>query len=362
MEDVGKSKKLISLIFFLVYIGCIMLCAQEIPRSYVAYKTLGTLSIDGKADEPSWDKAPWSDFFIDIEGVKKPTYSTQMKILWDENHIYFFAQMEEPHVWANLKQRDTVIFYNNDFEIFIDPDGDSHTYYEYEVNALNTGWDLFLTKPYRNQGRVLNSWDIMGLKTAVHINGTLNNAADIDKGWSVEIAIPWSELIETGSSGKVPVNEFWRLNFSRVNWDFDITNGKYSRKKNKKTGHFLPEYNWVWSPQYVINMHEPERWGYVFFSENSIDDGTIDFEIPKDEYLKWYLYELYRNLISNDGSGKRIWKTTQVEKFNPTKELFGQSVSPVFEKYDHGFTIWVKSPFTHKTLKIKEDGKFQNYD
>jgi len=85
----------------------------------------------------------------------------------------------QPHVWGNLKQRDTVIYLNNDFEIFIDPDGDTHNYYEFEFNALNTLWDLFLTKPYREKTVVLDNWDASGLISAVHVDGTLNNPNDV---------------------------------------------------------------------------------------------------------------------------------------------------------------------------------------
>ena len=61
--------------------------------------------------------------------------------------------MEEPHVWGTLTKHDSVIFHDNDFEVFIDPNGDTLEYYEFEINALNTGWDLFLDKPYRQGGR-----------------------------------------------------------------------------------------------------------------------------------------------------------------------------------------------------------------
>ena len=39
---------------------------------------------------------------------------------------------------ARLTKHDAVIFHDNDFEVFIDPDGDNHEYYELELNALNT--------------------------------------------------------------------------------------------------------------------------------------------------------------------------------------------------------------------------------
>ena len=337
------------LIFF-----CISICAQDVPRQYVAQKTTDRIQIDGEAKEVSWEKAEWSANFIDIEGQKSPRYRTRMKMLWDDTYLYFFAQMEEPHVWANLKKRDTVIFYNNDFEIFIDPDGDTHNYYEFEMNALNTVWDLFLTKPYRNRGKIIDSWDIQGLKTAVHIDGTMNDSDDQDNGWSVEIAIPWNVLTEASASNKVPKNQFWRINFSRVNWDFDLKNGQYSRKKDGN-GNFLPEYNWVWSPQGVINMHEPEHWGYVFFSEN----GSNEFEIPKDDYLKWYLYALARKLWAVE---KENDNNVEIPELQENFEFEDMSIPTVFNRYENSWSVTIRSPFSNNILSVSEDGKFTRYD
>ena len=173
------------LIFLFISATCCILNAQTnkliTPKSYVAYKTTQKLIIDGKASEHDWEKASWSEEFIDIEGVVKPKYHTQMKMLWDDQYFYILAQMEEPHVWANLKQKDTIIYYNNDFEVFVDPDGDTHNYYEFEFNALNTVWDMFLTRPYRGSNETINDFDINGLKSAIHVDGTLNNYNDEDK-------------------------------------------------------------------------------------------------------------------------------------------------------------------------------------
>ena len=50
------------------------------------------------------------------------------------------------------------------------------------MNALNTCWDLFLPKPYKDGGSADNGWGIPGLKTAVRVNGTLNDPRNRDKG------------------------------------------------------------------------------------------------------------------------------------------------------------------------------------
>ena len=83
-----------------------MSCAQNtnsiIPKTlYCFQNSWKTINIDGKDTDASWDKTKWSDDFIDIEGIKKPKYKTQIKMLWDEKYFYIFAKMEEPHVWAN---------------------------------------------------------------------------------------------------------------------------------------------------------------------------------------------------------------------------------------------------------------------
>lgn len=354
-----KNKKIMSLVLFVIYLGIVTLLAQQIPKTYVAQKTSEKITIDGKILEISWKNAKWTDIFRDIEGNKEATYKTRVKMIWDQHYLYFLADIEEPHVWATLKKRDTIIFYNNDFELFIDPGGDTQNYYEVEMNALNTVWDLFLSKPYRNNGKVLGGWDIKGLKSAVTIDGTLNNPTDKDKGWVVEIAIPWSFDTEPGRDERIPENEFWRINFSRVNWDFDLINGRYSRKKDSE-GNYLHEYNWVWSPQGVINMHEPEHWGYVYFSTDNIGVNSI-FEIPKDEHIKWYLYELYRD-VSYENKGKVVWRSVNGQLQGQSKTIFGKSIVPVLEKNQFGINIWATSPFTNKKLVIHNDGKFETYD
>lgn len=353
------DKIVVRLVLFYMYFGCLAMSAQRTPRTYVVQKTGEVIQIDGKANEETWAQAAWSSDFIDIEGTKKPTYKTNMKMVWDDKNLYFFATMQEPHVWGTLKQRDTVIFYNNDFEIFIDPDGDTHNYMEFEMNALNTVWDLFLTKPYRNGPKVLDSWNIQGIETAVNVGGTLNNSSDTDTGWSVEIAMPWSVLTEANSHNDVPANEYWRINFSRVNWEFDLTDGRYSRKKDK-SGNYLSEYNWVWSPQGVVNMHEPEHWGYVFFSDKKVREEA-SFKIPEDEHIKLYLYELYRDLI-DETKRKAKWSEMDGQLTGPSKKLFDESIVPVLEKNKTGFLIYTKSPFTKRTLIIKDDGQFISSD
>ncbi|MGQ1909348.1 carbohydrate-binding family 9-like protein [Marinifilum sp. RC60d5] len=114
---------------------------------------------------------------------------------------------------------------------------------------------------------------------AVKIYGSLNNPDDTDKKWTLEIAFPWKILKECSFEGRKPKDgEQWRVNFSRVNWDVEIRKGKYGKKINPKTGKHYPEHNWVWSPQGVIAMHQPETWGYVQFSDTVVKGQKENLE------------------------------------------------------------------------------------
>lgn len=239
-----------------------------VPRGYICPYAAAAPGIDGGLEDAAWATAPWTEDFVDIEGDAKPRpkYRTRAKMLWDETYFYIAAEIESPHVWGTLTEHDAVIFADPDFEVFIDPDGDSRNYYEFEMNALNTGWDLLLPKPYKDGGKADNSWEIPGLKTAVRVRGTLNNAADTDEGWNVEIAIPWKVLAEHSKQAAPPdEGDQWRVGFSHVEWEVTVRDGKYVKVPGQ------PEYNWIWSPQGIIDMHRPERWGYVQFTRQPVE-------------------------------------------------------------------------------------------
>lgn len=340
------------------------------PQTYVCYKATDTLTIDGRLNEKSWNKAAWTKSFVDIEGPSKskPRFRTRTKMLWDENYLYIAAKLEEPQVWAKLTKRDAVIFHDNDFEVFIDPDGDTHHYYELEINALNTVWDLMLTKPYRDGGQPIDYWDIRGLKSSVNINGTLNDPTDIDSGWTLELALPWDVLEETAPEGRPPKDgEQWRINFSRVEWQANAVDGSYKKKTDTETGEPIPEDNWVWSPQGIVNMHYPEMWGFVQFSAKEVGTGTGPFAWQKKEYVKWYLRRLYYRQQEYKNSHHSF--TQSLEKLNALS-LFDEMkldkklpdlTAPVLQATANTFEIMVRNKTANRAWYIREDGKVWSY-
>ncbi|MCG6957238.1 MAG: carbohydrate-binding family 9-like protein [Gemmatimonadetes bacterium] len=255
---------------------------SESVREYVAQRAAPAPVVDGKLDDAAWRGAPWTEPFVDIVGDARPAprLLTRAKILWDDDYLYVGADLQEPDVWATLTQPDDTVWHDDDFEVFLDPDGDGLAYYEMEINALGTILDLFVPRPYRAGGKADLSWGVRGVRSAVAVRGTLNDPSDRDAGWSVEFAIPWRGLVppdvtEAGpastrlpgasGAGRAPrPGDRWRVNFSRVEWPMEVVDGAY-RKTPRAPGQRHPEDNWVWSPQGEVNMHVPSKWGWVRF-------------------------------------------------------------------------------------------------
>lgn len=327
------------------------------PKHYVVAKTDASLVIDGKADEKAWEAVPFTDSFIDIEGKEEAPFETKVKMLWDDEFLYVYAYLEEKHIWGNLTERDAIIFFNNDFEVFLDPAGRGKNYGEVEINALGTVWDLCLDEPYRTGGKGNSAWDLPKMKTALHIEGTVNDPSDIDEYWSVEMAIPLKPFIAFRlRSKKAPQDgELWRLNFSRVQWQHDIIDGKYRRKE--VNGKRLAEKNWVWSKQGVINMHEPEKWGYLQFSEQKEVDDVAIYDEP-EALTKQIAFALFRE--TRWGSLKEL-KAKPAGFSYEIEVTYGEnkSLAAHFQKTHMGFEYLVKSPDSEATIVMNEEGEWR---
>ena len=182
------------------------------------------------------DAAPWTEPFVDIEGDGRPRRASApaRRCCGTTSIFYVAAEMEEPDVWGTLTERDSVIFHDNDFEVFIDPDGDTHDYYELEINALGTAWDLMLLRPYRDGGPAIDAWDIAGLKAAVHVRGTLNRPGDrgrwLDGRDRDAVEDPARGGARAGS--RRSAGDQWRVNFSRVEWQVE-TSGRPLRQASR---------------------------------------------------------------------------------------------------------------------------------
>lgn len=184
---------------------------------YLVPRAVTAMAIDGYLNELSWELAPQINDFERIlnvyDGVARPT---RARMVWDDEYLYFAFACQDPDIWALFDQEDDEMWSEEVVEVFIDPDGDARNYLELEVNPLNAWVDLRIVE-LEPKWVASKDWDIVGLKTAVQVYGTVNDTSDVDLGWTCEIAIPWAAMADSINGGARPLpGDQWRLNLYRI--------------------------------------------------------------------------------------------------------------------------------------------------
>ena len=194
--------------------------ADESPAPIACRRAAAPPVIDGKIDEAVWAQAQPVTFQMAWlpEGKQTPPRQTKARLLWDDSYLYFAAEMEDTDVFANVTEQDGPLWTNDVFELFFKPSRENQGYYEFEINAANAKFDMFL--PSRGSGgtsRHVKERDFH-IESRVAVHGTLNDWSDKDKGWTVEGRIPWSDFSPTG--GRPAVGDTWLHALCR--YDFSV--------------------------------------------------------------------------------------------------------------------------------------------
>jgi len=268
-------------------------CSQDEVKHYTAHKITTSLTVDGDLTKPEWQQAIKSDRFVDMVDGSPAFYDTRTAVLWNDDHLYIAFWAEEPFVAATTSQRDDIVFLENDLEVFIDG-GDC--YYELEINALNTIYEVFFIwrDAYQKGGKfdvpafdvfkekaltfggdydrtadsfwwgrhprglrwAFLDYDMEGLETAVKIDGEINNPSHVDKGWTLEIAIPWKSMHWLANGRSLPPSDgdTWRIFFGR--FQKLLSSGK----------EIQPHPAWAFNKHGIYDTHLPECFTYVHFS------------------------------------------------------------------------------------------------
>ena len=96
-------------------------CDPPVYKSVKTKMAIGPLT--GDLDKEFWQQGEWITEFHDIEGdsLPRPWKKTRVKVLWDDEALYVGAQLWDDTIWATVKERDAIIFADNDFEVFLAP-------------------------------------------------------------------------------------------------------------------------------------------------------------------------------------------------------------------------------------------------
>lgn len=233
---------------------------------YLCQKVAVPPTIDGVLDDSAWQVAKAVTLVSTITGLPV-LRSTVVRICWDDTHLYLAYDCAGSDIWGTVTQHDGPIYLQEVAEVFLDPDCDGKTYTEIDVSPRNVVFDAQFDpdKGAPLGSRTAQEWTCSGLKTAVTVDGTLDNRNDTDRGWRVEMAIPFASIgVPVPKPGQV-----WRANLYR-----------YSSRPR-------PAELQAWSPTYNRNQafHVLERFGQIVFTDTSMSARTNLLTI-KDQGLK----------------------------------------------------------------------------
>ena len=170
------------------------------PRVVTAVRADVPIVIDGRLDEKVWQTPPHNGFIqTDPRDGEPATEKTDVWMAYDDHGLYVaaFCHDSEPgRIIRRLGRRDAQV--DSDwFMVAIDPYYDKRTGYLFGVNPSGSIIDQALSNDVVND----SSWD-----------GVWQwGAAVNDKGWSVEIRIPFSQVRFSKKEEYV-----WGVNFRRV--------------------------------------------------------------------------------------------------------------------------------------------------
>lgn len=232
-------------------------------REYPCRRTATPPVLDGRLDERVWSLTPWSEPFVDAENPDgpRPRLESWVKLLWDDRHLYVAALLTDEDVQAAAERADVEAWNDGDFEVFIDAGSGGRAWFELQSNAKGVIRAFFVERT--PAGLVSRAWSCPTLDGGLDVQGTLNDASDADRAWTVEMAIPWSCLVPSEGSAWKPgpesglppvVGDEWRINFIR--------------RRNEPASDHAPASQavWAWTPTWSKDPRDPQHWGRVRFT------------------------------------------------------------------------------------------------
>jgi hypothetical protein len=218
------------------------------PKSVTVPRIAAAVKIDGVLDEAPWQKAPLLTPFVIHDTMAAARVNTGVRVWYDAQALYLGWTCEDPDIQATFTQRDSRFWEEEVVEFFVTP-GRLDRYFELQWNPLGGTFDAIIANDIGPDGRsrgIKGDWSFTApnMTYAVTVDGTVQNSSDKDRGWTVEVRVPFADLnASTPKSG-----EAWRANFYRFNRD--------QKNAAEQLG---------WSPTIWSGFHQPTRFGYLQF-------------------------------------------------------------------------------------------------
>lgn len=215
--------------------------------TYEVHRAAAPISIDGVLDEAAWKQAPVIHYVFPWDKQTGAKQNTAARLLWDEKFLYIAWEAEDADIVARHASADDPTYLDDAVEIFINPDPRQTWYYGLEINARAVIYDYFYVFPKMLLKRI----NFEGVHIASFIRGTLNVRGDTDKGWIIELGIPWRNFAELSTGAPPKPGDSWTANLNR--WDGVQPDRRLSQ----------------WSDSGLLepNPHNPARFGRLVFVE-----------------------------------------------------------------------------------------------
>lgn len=185
------------------------------PEVYLVRESEQALTIDGRLDEPAWQRANVISRFYVYSPVDARVISpTEVRVLWDREFFYISYQCEDKDIWSYSDQADDSLWDADVAEFFVKPSRGDMLYYEFVFAPSATCFDA--RYPSRGAGGAnrFKAWN-SGLSVASTVNGTDNEYRDEDVGYVIEVAIPWEAFRE---AGKPAIGTEWTFGAFRYDY------------------------------------------------------------------------------------------------------------------------------------------------
>ncbi len=219
-------------------------------ESYTCQRIDREIDLTGRINDPLWKLAE-SIYLVDVVTGDSPDQKTEVRLLYSATRLYIGFRCEDDYIWGTFEERDSPVYQEECVEVFLNPAGSDHQYFEINVSPKNTIFDACILTNRINRRETekltgLTDFDAE-ITTKVHIEGEMDKPGK-GRFWSVEYAIPFSELF--GAPNPVPVpGDQWRINLYRI----DSPKGKEKRYQ-------------AWNPTGKIDFHRPWKFGVLRFN------------------------------------------------------------------------------------------------
>jgi hypothetical protein len=165
------------------------------PPAVKVSRAKAPIVVDGLANEADWKSAqavPIRHPYASTNVMAGPVATCQL--LWDEKNLYVYYEVPDTNIVSSCTNRDDAVSQSDAVEIFLLPSKRFGQYWEFNFGPSGIVFDSLMSKFMNQWGSDARTEENAAVTVATKIQGSLNQEDDQDRSYSVEVAIPWSEL------------------------------------------------------------------------------------------------------------------------------------------------------------------------